>query len=190
MGPHRVPSGVHFHGRAALAGRDLLLLRQPLPQAHQDLGHAALRAEAPVLQGLALRELPRRAPPLKGAARQPHPAAALRDPPRAVRGDCAVGKCALNATKRSGVKASMGKVKLFPSQNFDVKQPRDPVVCRGRLHERGGHEGPGRGDHPGAGGGRRERGDDGAGKRVPGLEGARSRRCTGRSCRATGTPRR
>ena len=24
----------------------------------------------------------------------------------------------------------MGKVKLFPSQSFDVKQPRDPVVCR------------------------------------------------------------
>eukprot|EP00439_Symbiodinium_sp_Y106_P001021 s15814_g1.t1 len=24
----------------------------------------------------------------------------------------------------------MGKVKLFPSQTFDVKQPRDPVVCR------------------------------------------------------------
>ena len=24
----------------------------------------------------------------------------------------------------------MGKVKLFPSQSFDVKQPRDPAVCR------------------------------------------------------------
>ena len=24
----------------------------------------------------------------------------------------------------------MGKVKLFPSQTYDVKQPRDQVVCR------------------------------------------------------------
>ena len=24
----------------------------------------------------------------------------------------------------------MGKVKLFPSQSYDVKQPRDPAVCR------------------------------------------------------------
>ena len=37
--------------------------------------------------------------------------------------------CKLRAElKHSGVK--MGKVKLFPSQSFDVKQPRDPVVCR------------------------------------------------------------
>ena len=81
----------------------LLLLRQPLPEAHQDLGHAALRPAAPVLQGLPLRELPRRVPPHQGAARQPLPAAALRDPPRAVRGDGAVGKrCAsTNASKPS-----------------------------------------------------------------------------------------
>ena len=79
------------------------LLWQPLPEAHQGLGHAALRPAAPVLQGLPLRELPRRVPPHQGAARQPLPAAALRDPPRAVRGDCAVGKrCAsTNASKPS-----------------------------------------------------------------------------------------
>ena len=56
---------------AHLPGRDLLLLRQPLPQAHQDLGHSALPPAAPVLQGLPLQGLPRRVPPLEGAARQP-----------------------------------------------------------------------------------------------------------------------
>ena len=85
----RAAQDAALHGRPPISGRDLLLLRQPLPEAHQDLGHAALRPAAPVLQGLP--QLPRRAPPHKGAARQPLPAAALRDPPRAVRGDCAVG---------------------------------------------------------------------------------------------------
>ena len=99
----RAAQDAALHGRPPLPGRDLLLLRQPLPEAHQGLGHAALRPAAPVLQGLPLRELPRRAPPHQGAARQPLPAAALRDPPRAVRGDGAVGKrCAsTNASKPS-----------------------------------------------------------------------------------------
>ena len=99
----RAAQDAALHGRPPLPGRDILLLRQPLPEAHQGLGHAALRPAAPVLQGLPLRELPRRVPPHQGAARQPLPAAALRDPPRAVRGDCAVGKrCAsTNASKRS-----------------------------------------------------------------------------------------
>ena len=77
----RAAQDAALHGRPPLPGRHLLLLRQPLPQAHQDLGHAALRPAATVLQGLPLRELPRRAPPHQGAARQPLPAAALYDPP-------------------------------------------------------------------------------------------------------------
>ena len=59
----RAAQDAALHGRLPIPGRDLLLLRQPVPQAHQDLGHAALRPSAPVLQGLPLRELPRRAPP-------------------------------------------------------------------------------------------------------------------------------
>ena len=55
----------------------------------------------PQIQGLPLRGLPRRAPPHQGAARQLLPAAAVRHTPPTVRGDCPVGKCALNATKPS-----------------------------------------------------------------------------------------
>ena len=85
-GPQREPAeraaqDAALHGRPPLPGRDLLLLRQPLPEAHQDLGHAALRPAAPVLQGLPLRELPRGVPPHQGAARQPLPAAALHHYP-------------------------------------------------------------------------------------------------------------
>ena len=76
----RAAQDAALHGRPPLPGRDLLLLYGSPYRKRTRIWGTLPFVPAPVLQGLPLRELPRRVPPHQGAARQTASSSSTRSP--------------------------------------------------------------------------------------------------------------